>query len=68
MTVISKTDSILYLSDGGDWGLKISNSEKEILPQVGGMVYESGVNLDNLAQLIVEAKAHAIQNGIIWQQ
>lgn len=68
MNVISKTDSILYISDAGDWGLRITNEQKEILPQVGGLVYQSGANLDNLAQLIIEAKAHSIQNGIIWQQ
>jgi hypothetical protein len=48
--------------------LQISNECFEILPQVGGLVYQSGVNLDNLANLIVEAKAHAIANGITWQQ
>lgn len=68
MNVITKTDSILYLSDAGDWALRITNEQKEILPQVGGLVYQSGVNLDNLAALIIEAKAHAIQNGIQWQQ
>jgi hypothetical protein len=68
MQVIQKTESILYLSDGGDWALQISNESFEILPQVGGLVYQSGVNLDNLANLIIEAKEHAIQNEIIWQQ
>ena len=68
MIIIAKTDSILYLSDSGDWGLRVTNELKEILPQVGGLIYESGVNLDNLAALIIEAKAHAIQNGIQWQQ
>jgi hypothetical protein len=68
MNVISKTDSILYISDAGDWGLRVTNEQKEILPQVGGWTYQSGANLDNLAQLIIEAKAHAIQNGITWQQ
>jgi hypothetical protein len=68
MKVISKTESFLYLSDGGDWALQISNDNFEILPQGGGLVYQSGTNLDNLAQLIIEVKEHAIQNGIIWQQ
>jgi hypothetical protein len=68
MTVITKTDSILYLSSSGDWGLRVSDENFEILPQVGGWTYQSGANLDNLAQLITEAKAHAIQNGITWQQ
>jgi hypothetical protein len=68
MTIIEKTESILYLSDGGDWALQVGNESFEILPQGGGLVYQSGVNIDNLAQLIVEAKAHAIENGITWQQ
>jgi hypothetical protein len=68
MIIIEKTESILYLSDGGDWGLRASNESFEILPQAGGLVYQSGVNIDNLSQLIVEAKAHAIENGITWQQ
>jgi hypothetical protein len=68
MRVIQKTESILYLSDSGDWGLQVSNENFEILPQAGGLVYQSGVNIDNLSQLIVEAKAHAIENGITWQQ
>jgi hypothetical protein len=68
MTIIEKTESILYLSDGGDWALRVSNENFEILPQAGGLVYQSGTNIDNLAELIIEAKAHAIQNGIIWQQ
>ena len=67
MTIIERTESILYLSDGGDWALQVSNESFEILPQAGGLVYQSGTNLDNLAQLIVEAKAHAIENEIIWQ-
>lgn len=67
MTIIEKTESILYLSDGGDWALQVGNESFEILPQVGGLVYQSGTNLDNLAQLIVEAKEHAIQNDITWQ-
>jgi hypothetical protein len=68
MKVISKTESFLYLSDGGDWALQISNDNFEILPQGGGLVFQSGTNLDNLANLIIEVKEHAIQNGIIWQQ
>jgi hypothetical protein len=68
MKVIKKTESILYISDSGDWGLQVSNENFEILPQAGGLVYQSGVNIDNLSQLIVEAKAHAIENGITWQQ
>lgn len=68
MIIRQRTESILYLSDSGDWALSVSNEQFEILPQVGGLVYQSGVNLENLANLIIEAKTHAIQNGITWQQ
>jgi hypothetical protein len=68
MKTIIKTESILYLSDGGDWALQISNESFEILPQTGQLIFQSGTNLDNLATLIIEAKEHAIQNEIIWQQ
>lgn len=68
MRVIRKTESILYLADSGDWGLQVSDESFEILPQVGGLVYQSGINLDNLAKLIADAKAHAIENEITWQQ
>lgn len=68
MKAITRTDSILYISDSGDWGLQVKTDSFEILPQTGGLVFQSGTNIDNLAQLIVEAKAHAILNGIIWQQ
>lgn len=57
----------LYINDTGDWRLSVSDKEKEILPQVGQFVYASGVNLDNLAQLIIDAKAHAVANGINWE-
>jgi hypothetical protein len=68
MIITKQTESITYLSDAGDWALMVSNNNYEILPQVGGLIYQSGVNLDNLAKLIVEAKSHAIENGITWQQ
>ena len=68
MTIIQQTESILYISGSGDWGLQISDEHFEILPQIGVLVYQSGINLDNLANLIAEAKAHAIANGITWQQ
>lgn len=66
MQATIKTESIMYISDGGDWALRVTSTEFEILPQVGGLIYASGVNLDNLAALIVEAKAHAVANGIDW--
>jgi hypothetical protein len=57
-----------YQSAAGDWRLVISNDVFEILPiATGGLEYASGVNLDNLAALIVAAKADAIERGINWQ-
>jgi hypothetical protein len=68
MKVIQKEQSTLYLSDSGDWAIEINEDNFEILPQTGRLIYQSGTNLDNLANLIVEAKAHAVANGIQWQQ
>lgn len=67
MRVISKTESFLYLSDGGDWALKVSEGNFEILPQTGSLVYISAINIENLAKLIFEVKQHAINNNINWE-
>lgn len=56
----------IYIADSGDWRLSVSPEQFEILPQVGAWQYASGVNLDNLAALIVAAKADAVANGINW--
>jgi hypothetical protein len=66
MNFISRPDSFEYIALSGDWRLLIGNGQFEILPQVGGWEYASGINLDNLAKLIVDAKAHATVNGINW--
>lgn len=66
MTVISLPGVFLYVATTGDWRISVGGGSFEILPQVGGWEYSSGINLDNLAALIVEAKAHAIANGINW--
>jgi hypothetical protein len=66
MTVIPRLGSFEYVASSGDWRLLVGLGRFDILPQVGGWEYSSGINLDNLAALIVDAKAHAVANGINW--
>lgn len=66
MTVIPRLGSFEYVAPTGDWRLLVGLGRFDILPQVGGWEYGSGINLDNLAALIVDAKAHAEANGINW--
>lgn len=66
MQIIPGSGSYVYAADSGDWRLAVGDGVFKILPQVGGLAYASGLNLDNLAALIVEAKAHAIAHGINW--
>lgn len=66
MIILTGPASFTYAADTGDWRLFVSDEKFEILPQVGVWEYSSGANLDNLAALIVEAKAHAIAHGIDW--
>ena len=66
MQTISEPSSFIYIAATGDWRLMVGNGRFDILPQVGGWEYASGINLDNLAKLIVDAKAHATANGINW--
>ncbi len=67
MQIISYPGRLIYIAETGDWRLDVSQSRFEILPQVGALEYASGTNLDNLAALIVAAKAHAIAQGIVWE-
>jgi hypothetical protein len=67
MTVLSFPGRYVYISAAGDWRLEISDGRFDILPQVGAYSYSSGTNLDSLAALIVEAKVHAVANGINWE-
>jgi hypothetical protein len=67
MIIIPSPGVVTYIADSGDWRLVIGESRFEIAPQVGGFEYSSGVNLDNLAALIVEAKADALARGINWE-
>jgi hypothetical protein len=58
--------AFVYVASSGDWRIVVGGGAFDIQPQVGGFEYSSGVNLDNLAALIVSAKAHATANGINW--
>jgi hypothetical protein len=66
MQIITYPGSFVYIAETGDWRLRVANGSFCILPQVGDLEYGSGNNLDNLATLIVAAKAHAVANGINW--
>ena len=67
MQIISYPGRFVYIATTGDWRLDISNEQFKILPQVGGLEYTSGRNLDNIAALIIDAKAHALAQGINWE-
>jgi hypothetical protein len=66
MQIISYPGAFLYIAATGDWRLYVATEVFRIEPQVGMWEYASGNNLDNLAALIIEAKAHAVANGINW--
>ena len=66
MQIVQSPGSFLCIADSGDWRISVGAGRFDVLPQVGGWEYSSGVNLDNLASLIVDAKAHAVANGISW--
>lgn len=67
MQIISLLNRFIYVAATGDWRLDVSNEHFKILPQVGGLEYSSGRNLDNVAALITEAKTHALAQGITWE-
>lgn len=67
MQVIVYPGKISYIADSADWRLDAATEHFEIFPiATGTLKYSSGINLDNLAKLIVEAKSHAISRGISW--
>jgi hypothetical protein len=66
MQIIVYPGSFVYIASSGDWRLHVAEGSFRIMPQVGELEYSSGINLDNLAALIVSAKAHATANGISW--
>lgn len=66
MQVIVHPGRVVYVAATGDWRLDVSEGRFVIQPQVGGLEYESGANLDSLAALIVAAKADALARGLPW--
>ena len=66
MQVIKQLGKFIYIAATGDWRLVVGDGRFDIQPQVGGLEYSSGINLDNLAALIVEAKAHALEHDVNW--
>jgi len=66
MQIIVHPGRVTYIAASGDWRLDVSDGVFVIQPQVGGWEYASGTNLDNLAGLIVAAKADALTRGINW--
>ncbi len=67
MQIIAYSGRFDYIAETQDWRLSVSDQKFEIVPiATGGLVYASGANLDHLAALIVEAKAHAISHNINW--
>lgn len=60
---------ISYLADTGDWSFVVDqiNGTFTVVPNVGtGWEYSSGTNHENLANLIQQAKADCVANGIDW--
>jgi len=66
MQIIVTPGKVTYIANTGDWRLVIGDGAFAIQPQVGGWEYSSGVNLDNLATLIINAKTDAVARGIEW--
>lgn len=66
MKIIVDTVKITYIANTGDWRVIVEPGNFQISPQVGEFVYSSGTNLDNLATLILEAKADALSRGVNW--
>lgn len=69
MQVTQTTQGYRYEQD--DWRLDITDGREGLAFEVvslstGGFVFESGVNLDRLAALIIDAKADAIARGLNW--
>ena len=67
-TVAVTSQRLVY--DSGDWRITIDLAEPAfiIFPKLTGMlVYKSGTNLDNLASLIVAAKADCAARGVAWE-
>jgi hypothetical protein len=66
MQIISYPGAFLYIAETGDWQIYVASGVFRMEPKAALWEYASGINLDNLAALIVAAKAHAVANGIDW--
>lgn len=69
MKTILENDSIKYFADSDDWRLVVANNSFEIVANIEGIEtlrFSSGINLDNLAKLIIDAKQDATYRGIDW--
>lgn len=71
MTIAVVDGELRYKADTADWQVTLrpydQPQEFVIEPiMTGEFTYASGVNLDNLAQLLVDAKADALQRGLDW--
>lgn len=68
MLIDARPGRTIYTAASGDWRLDVAEGKFVILPiATGTLEYQSGVNLDNLAGLIVAAKADAVARGIAWE-
>lgn len=70
MQVTQTTHGYRYEQD--DWRVEITDGREGLAFEIvsiatGGFVFESGVNLDRLAALIVAAKADAVARGLNWE-
>ena len=70
MQVTQTTQGYRYEQD--DWRVEITDGRDGLAFEVvslatGGFVFESGVNLDRLAAIIVSAKADAVARGLNWE-
>jgi hypothetical protein len=68
MHIEVKPPRVIYTAGTNDWRLTVGDGQFVIEPiATGGLAYSSGINLDNLAALIVAAKADAVSlRGIAW--
>ncbi len=69
MQIIMEPGQINYTADGGDWKLIVRQGYFEIVSAATGeLLFGSGQNLNNLADLILAARDHARSQGIDWPE
>lgn len=72
MTIEIVSTELRYTADSLDWRVTLIPYDKPeqfiIIPILTGTLdYSSGVNLDNLAQLLIDARNDAVNNrGLNW--